>query len=178
MEKIWGLFGVGDFAVEFIIPSILKVATVKAIASRNSKKANRLSHQFGLPIAYNSYEDLLNDNEITHVYVGVPNSEHLKWCKKAIQLGKVVLCEKPFAVSTNELNQFWTTYQDADLKGRLFVGWMYRHHPRWEKAFEIISNGDIGDIQYINYNYSNLDSGSNDRRSKFELAGNTPIGFR
>ncbi len=171
MKIAWGLFGIGKFASEYIVPSFVSTTNVKAIGSRSEARASQLSEKFGVSKAYGSYEDLLDDGEITHVYIGVPNSEHLHWCQRALKQGKIVLCEKPFAVSSIELDRFWAQSNESDIKGRLFVGWMYRHHRRWQKAMAIISSGELGEIQYINYYYSYFDTGASPSRSKASLGG-------
>lgn len=171
MKIRWGLIGIGEFAAEHIVPSFVSTTNVRAIGSRSKARASQLSDRFGVPLAYQSYEDLLNDEEITHVYIGVPTSEHIYWCQRALNQGKIVLCEKPFTVSSNELDRFWSQTSESSMKGRLFIGWMYRHHRRWHKAMEIISSGDLGEIQYINYYYSYFDTGSNPRRTKASFGG-------
>lgn len=48
---------------------------------------------------YENFNEVLNDSEIDLVVVTVPPHEHYKICKRAIEHGKNVLCEKPFMTS-------------------------------------------------------------------------------
>lgn len=49
-----------------------------------------------------SYEDLMNDPDVDLVYIAVPNTFHYDLCKQALNAGKAVLVEKPFAVNDTQ----------------------------------------------------------------------------
>jgi len=57
------------------------------------------AQKFGWKHVYPDYDALMADPEVDVVYVAVPNSFHYDLCKKAIEAGKNVVCEKPFAVN-------------------------------------------------------------------------------
>lgn len=57
------------------------------------------------PTIYVEYEDLYADNEVDIVYVGIPNSSHKAACLAAISAGKHVLCEKPMAINSKEVEE-------------------------------------------------------------------------
>jgi D-xylose 1-dehydrogenase (NADP+, D-xylono-1,5-lactone-forming) len=145
----WGILGCASIAQEAVIPSIQqsKNGVVRAIASRDLEKAKRTAERFGIPTSYSSYEDLLLDTSIDAIYIPLPNHLHSEWTIKAIQAGKHVLCEKPFALNTDQAEKMTEASKQA--KRILAEGFMYRHHPRYAMIKEMIEAGEIGDVRGI-----------------------------
>jgi len=115
---------------------------LRGIASRDRKRAEQAARELGMPKAYGSYEELLADKEIEAVYLPLPNHLHAEWVKKAADAGKHVLCEKPFALNAAEAEQ---AIRYARSKGVLVMeAFMYRFHPQWKRAREIVRAGEIG----------------------------------
>ena len=69
-----------------------------AVASRDAAKARSFAAEFGLPLSFASYQDLLAC-PVDAVYVPLPISMHTEWTVRALNAGKHVLCEKPFAMT-------------------------------------------------------------------------------
>src|SRR5258708_38479298 len=76
----------------------------------------------------------------------------------ALEAGKHVLCEKPIALTADEAQ---TLLDAAKHYPRLKVmeAFMYRYHPQWQRARELVTSGAIGDLRTIQsfFAYSNLD---------------------
>jgi predicted dehydrogenase len=120
---------------------------LRGIASRSRQRAEEAARDLGIPRAYGSYEELLADREIEAVYIPLPNHMHAEWVKKAADAGKHVLCEKPFAMNAREAEQ---AFAHAKSKGVLVMeAFMYRYHPQWKRAREIVKAGEIGDVQAV-----------------------------
>jgi predicted dehydrogenase len=131
--------------------------TVRAIASRSRQKAEEAAREMGIAKAYGSYEELLADREIEAVYITLPNNLHAEWVMKAADAGKHVLCEKPFAMNAAEAEK---AIRYAEKKGVLIMeAFMYRFHPQWQRARELVRIGEIGDVHTIStvYSYTNKD---------------------
>lgn len=77
-----------------------------------------------------SYENLLANLDIDAIYNPLPNHLHVAMTIKALEAGKPVLCEKPIALSEEELNKL----EDAIARTGQYVydGFMVRYHPQWE----------------------------------------------
>ena len=71
---------------------------LQAILSRDLKKAEGFKAQFDLESAYDDYDALLADPNIDVVYVGLPNTLHYEYAKKALLNNKHVSLEKPFTL--------------------------------------------------------------------------------
>ncbi|MFM1860800.1 MAG: hypothetical protein RLY80_389, partial [Actinomycetota bacterium] len=72
--------------------------TVAAIGSRNPEKANSF---FPGIKGYGSYEELVN-SDVDAIYIATPHQVHCENTLLALDAGKPVLCEKPFAVNAKE----------------------------------------------------------------------------
>jgi predicted dehydrogenase len=120
---------------------------LRGIASRGKARAEAAAKELGMPRAYGSYEELLADKEIEAVYIPLPNHMHAEWVKKAADAGKHVLCEKPFAMNAQEAEQ---AFAHAKSKGVLAMeAFMYRFHPQWKRAREIVKAGEIGAVHAV-----------------------------
>jgi predicted dehydrogenase len=120
---------------------------LRGIASRDKAKAELAAREMGFSKAYGSYEELLADKEIEAVYIPLPNHMHAEWVKKAADAGKHVLCEKPFAMNAKEAEQ---AIAHAKSRGVLVMeAFMYRFHPQWKRAREIVKAGEIGTVHAV-----------------------------
>src|SRR5216110_1279923 len=156
----WGVLGVAAIAVKKVIPAMQKGewSEITAIASRDSRKANDAAGKLGIHKAYGSYEELLADPEIEAVYNPLPNHLHVPWSLKAIEAGKHVLCEKPIALNAAEAQ----TLVDAARRRpelKVMEAFMYRFHPQWQRAQQLVSDGEIGELRPIHsfFSYYNVD---------------------
>ena len=164
MSKVnWGILGTAKIATEKVIPAMQsgKYCQVTAIASRTPGKAQAAAGQLGLNKAYGSYEDLLADPEIDAVYIPLPNHLHVPWSIKALEANKHVLCEKPIGLSSQEAQ---TLLNAARQRPRLkaMEAFMYRHHPQWRRARQLVDEGGIGQLRTIQtfFSYFNADPGN------------------
>ena len=146
---------------------------LRAVASRDALRAQALAQTLGAPRAYGGYLELLEDSEIDAVYISLPNAQHHTWVLSALRHGKHVLCEKPLALSLNEAQEMATL---AASEGRyLMEAFMYRFHPRIERAWTLVHGGSLGGIRYarvrFTYRFSDLFEPSNYRVSIAEGGG-------
>jgi len=102
----WGIVGTGNIARQFAegLRSV-RNAQLLAVGSRTRVKAEEFAAAFAVPRTYKSYEDLVDDKDIDVVYIATPNHKHQENCLLALEAGKAVLCEKPFAVDATEASE-------------------------------------------------------------------------
>jgi xylose dehydrogenase (NAD/NADP) len=74
-----------------------------AVASRDGQRARQFADEEGVPLSFGSYEELLASNAVDAVYIALPVSMHAEWTIKALAAGKHVLCEKPMAASSAQV---------------------------------------------------------------------------
>jgi predicted dehydrogenase len=127
------------------------------IASRDGIKSGNYAKKWGFAKSYGSYEDLLKDPNIDFVYCPLPNHLHLEFIKKSADAGKPILCEKPLCLNAAEAAE---AAEYCEKKGVLLMeAFMYKLHPQWVRAAEIIRCGELGTVMSTNgvFSYDNKD---------------------
>src|SRR5437867_2811861 len=122
-------------------------ATVLAVAARDPERARRFAARHGIPRTHPTYDALLADPEIDAVYVPLPNALHCRWTISALEAGKHVLCEKPFAATAAEAEEMAAA---ATRTGRVLVEAFHcRYHPLFARLQAIVAAGDVGDLRHV-----------------------------
>lgn len=161
MQKVkWGILSTAKIGREKVIPAIQKgkYCDVVAIASRNKEQAQGVANNLGIQKVFSSYEELLTDAAIDAIYVPLPNHMHVEWAIKCLEAGKHVLCEKPIGLSSVEAIQLRdAAMQKPQLK--IMEAFMYRFHPQWQLAKQLVDDGRIGELKTIQsfFSYYNVD---------------------
>ncbi len=122
-------------------------AEVIAIASRDPQKGRDAAAQWNIGKVYEGYEALLADPEIEAVYIPLPNGLHTEWVIKAAQAGKHVLCEKPLALTPEEVERIAEAAQTNQVQ--IMEGFMYRYHPQQARVRELLTAGAIGEPRIL-----------------------------
>jgi predicted dehydrogenase len=155
----WGILSTADIGVRKVIPGIRRAARceVVAISSRDPDAARAAGTRLGIPTAHGSYEALLADPDVDAVYIPLPNHLHAEWTIAALRAGKHVLCEKPLAMTADDAQRMVDVAHET---GRhLMEAFMYRHHPTWVAALELVESGRIGTLTAVQswFSYFNDD---------------------
>ncbi len=151
MTKIrFGILSTAKIGVEKVIPAMQKgrLTEVVAIASRTAERATAAASRLKIPRAHGSYEALLADPEVDAIYNPLPNDQHVPWSIKALEAGKHVLCEKPIALSAAEARALVAAGERHPTL-KLMEAFMYRHHPQWKLAKQLVDTGKIGTLRTI-----------------------------
>jgi len=167
----WGILSIsGHYALRIHHPlSGLPEAFIRGIASRDPAKAAQAAARLGIGKSYGSYAELLADPEIEAVYIPLPNTLHAELAKAALDAGKHVLCEKPIAMDAAEARAMAARAEEKGLI--LMEAFMYRFHPQWIRAKEIITAGEIGRPRFINVSFSYNNADPANIRNKLETGG-------
>ncbi len=135
---------------------------------RSKDKGEALAAEFGVPKVYTDYDELLKDEEIDFVYVGLVNSAHYQYAKDALMAGKNVICEKPFTSTAAEAAELASLANEKKLF--LFEAVTLLHLPNFAAVKENLTK--IGRVRLIQANYSQYSS----RYDKY-LAGSVAPAF-
>lgn len=166
----WGLLSTARINRK-LIPAIRssKRGSLLAVASRSQALADEYARQWGMAQAFGSYQSMLESDEIDAVYICLPNHLHAEWTIKALQAGKHVLCEKPLALSVEQVDQMIAASQRS---GRVLAeAFMYRHHPQTKLLGEWVHTGRLGEISLVRgvFNFTVRDR--NNIRLRPEMGG-------
>jgi predicted dehydrogenase len=145
----WGVMSTANIGRGAVNPAIQASSngTLDAVASRDGTRARSFADAAGISRHYGSYEALLDDRDIDAVYIPLPNGGHAEWTIRAAERGKHVLCEKPFALSVEQCDRMERAAKANGVK--LMEAFMYRFHPRTERAISLVLGGALGTIRSI-----------------------------
>jgi predicted dehydrogenase len=161
MRKVrWGVLSTANIGLKKVLPAMRagEYCDLVAIASRDLAKAQGAAERLGIARAYGSYEELLAAPDVEAVYIPLPNHLHVPWSIKALEAGKHVLCEKPIGLTSSQGQELLDAARThPHLK--VMEAFMYRHHPQWQRALQLVNEGRIGELHTIQsfFSYHNVD---------------------
>ena len=173
MSKLrFGILSTAKIGTRKVIPAMQagQLTEVAAIASRGLQRAQAAASELGIARAYGSYEELLADAEIDAIYNPLPNHLHVPWSIKALAAGKHVLCEKPISLTTTEAREL-VAAAAAHPTLKVMEAFMYRHHPQWQRAQEIVAAGGIGELRTIQSFFSYFNDDPQNIRNQADIGG-------
>jgi predicted dehydrogenase len=143
MQHKIGYIGFGGMAGGYHCPTAQRddvpFTPVAAYDINPDSRANAVAR--GLK-AYDNLNDFLASHEFDFVVVATSNQFHCPMVCRALEAGYDVMCEKPVAMTSAEVELMIAT---AEKCGRMFT---VHHNRRWDRDFmivkEAIENGDIG----------------------------------
>ena len=144
----WGILAPGKIAHKFAkglesVPG----AQLYAIGSRNIERAKEFAEQYHAPVYYGSYQELANDPQVDIVYVASPHTFHMENSLLCLQQGKAVLCEKPLAINSKQVQKMIKASQDNH--AFLMEALWSRFLPNIIKTKELCDSGIIGKPQHL-----------------------------
>lgn len=144
----WGLLSTANINRR-LIPAIRasQRGELVAVASRSQERAEAYAAEWEIEQAYGSYEALLSSGNVDAIYISLPNHLHAEWTVRALHSGLHVLCEKPFTLTLQEMDD---VIEAAAATGKVAAeAFMYRHHPQTRLVGQWVRDGRLGDIHLI-----------------------------
>jgi predicted dehydrogenase len=125
---------------------------VAAVAARDATRAAMFAEENAIPHVEADYEALVTSDEVDLVYNGLPPSGHARWSIVALEAGKHVLCEKPFAMNAGEARMM---VDAAERTGNALIeAYHYRFHPLFARVLEVIESGHIGALRGLDAHFN------------------------
>ena len=152
-----GIIGTGKIIIDALYAmEPLKEISCNAIFARprSKDKGEELAKQYSIPEVYTDYDELLDKADIDTVYIGLINSVHYEYAKRALEKKKNVILEKPFAGTYEEAKGLIDLARRNDLF--VFEAITVLHNDVIEKMKENLPK--LGKIRMMLANYSQYSS--------------------
>ncbi|HMB99693.1 MAG TPA: Gfo/Idh/MocA family oxidoreductase [Flavobacteriaceae bacterium] len=141
----WGIIGLGNIAHKFSQDLLtIEDAELYAVASRTQEKADEFAKKYNATKAYASYEDLANDNNVDAVYIATPHVLHKENTIMCLKKGIAVLCEKPFAMNAQEVEDMIACAKENNTL-LMEALWTY-FLPHYQYVLNLIENKTYGNV--------------------------------
>ena len=142
-----GVLGAGNFALNVLLPALTKVEKINliGIASRGGTNAQYAAERFNFQYATSDEARIFEDPKINTVAILTRHNLHARQVLASLSSGKHTFCEKPLAVTPEELNLIQTILEEYAFDSKdavfpyLFVGFNRRFAPLAQKLFEFIN---------------------------------------
>jgi predicted dehydrogenase len=141
---------------------------LKVLCDASESRLNHMRRLYPDLGTTTKFDDLLNDSEIDAVVIATPVRFHYTMAKAALSVGKHVFIEKPMARTEAESAELVSLAERQGLI--LMIGHTFLFSPAVRRMKEIISAGDIGEVQYIAARRLNLGLFQKDINVAWDLA--------
>lgn len=115
---------------------------LKAVCARDRTKAEEFAGVWGYERVETDWRALVEADDIDLVDIGAPNHVHKDIAVAAAQAGKMIVCEKPLAMSVAEAEEMVAAVEKAGVANMVWFN--YRRVPSIALAKQIIDEGRIG----------------------------------
>ncbi|MEM1135592.1 MAG: Gfo/Idh/MocA family oxidoreductase [Bacteroidota bacterium] len=144
----WGILGPGKIARKFAeAAGRVQEAEVVAVASRSLERAQQFASSYNIKLALDSYDALMQSNEIDAIYIATPHSIHHKYTLACLRHKKAVLCEKALAINLREVTEMVNVARQEQVF--LMEAMWTRFLPSFNRVLEIVKSGELGAIKSI-----------------------------
>ena len=140
-----GIIGVG-FGAQVHVPAFRSEGwDVAAICSRTREKAQKAADEAGIPSVYTDPMELIRRDDLAAVAIITPPGAHHQLSIAALNAGKHVLCEKPFALDAKQGAEMLAA---AEKSGKTaMIAHEFRHTPQRAYIRQLVAEDYIGKFQ-------------------------------
>ena len=127
---------------------------IGALCDLREEVLKDFSEKYNIPMdrCFTDYHELLKMEDLDIVVIATPDQLHVPLSKEFLAAGKNVLCEKPLALTREEINDIVATEHKSG--ARFMVGQICRFTPAFVKAKELIDAGTIGELYFVESEYA------------------------
>ncbi|GJM27920.1 MAG: dehydrogenase [Cyclobacteriaceae bacterium] len=144
----WGILAPGKIAHKFATGlQFVPEAKLHAIGSRDIDRARDFADQYQAPVWYGSYQELAEDPDIDVIYIATPHSFHMENTLTCLEQGKAVLCEKPLAINSSQVETMIMASKNH--QSFLMEALWSRFLPNIIRVRNLIESGAIGAVSHL-----------------------------
>ncbi|KAM4650883.1 trans-1,2-dihydrobenzene-1,2-diol dehydrogenase-like isoform 1-T1 [Discoglossus pictus] len=150
MATKWGICSAGKISNDFVVALQTlppENHQVVAVAARDLNRAKEFAQNHNIPKVFSSYEALAKEPDIDFIYVGVLHTIHRDVALMFMQNGKNVLCEKPLAMNSKEVEELIAAARKYNVF--LMEAFWSRFFPVYEQIRTLLSQKAIGDVKIV-----------------------------
>ena len=166
-----GILGCSEIAFRRFMPALQEVNDIQAVAVAEEyapAKLDDFCKTYSIE-GTNSFEQLLERDDIDAIYVPQPPELHFKWAMKALGAGKHVLVEKPSTTCLDDSDKLVKTARDKGLA--LHENYMFKYHSQINEIKNLVTSGELGELRLIRANFGFPMRAQNDFRYNKALGG-------
>src|SRR5271165_5964752 len=115
---------------------------VHAVGARDRDRAAAYAEKYAIPNVAEDYAALVKRDDLDVIYNALPPVGHAPWTIAALEAGKPVLCEKPFARNAGEARAMVEAAEKSGLP--LLEAFHYRFHNVIHRAEALLESGVLG----------------------------------
>lgn len=137
-----------------LVAAIQYGAEISAICDTNEKTLASVGSEYNIPPEkqFTDYHPLVQNPQINLIIIAAPDQLHRQMCEEFLAAGKHVMCEKPLALTRQDMQAIIHAAQKPDVK--FMVGQICRFTPAFIKAKELLDAGTIGELYYVESEYA------------------------
>ena len=167
----WGILAPGKMSAKFTRGlKLLENVELYAVGSRDKGRAKQFAEEYGFRKYYGSYEELAADKDIDIIYVASPHSHHHEHVMLCLKNRKAVICEKAFALNSNEAEEMIAEAKNQNLF--LMEALWPPFQPIYIKTKETVDSGVAGKIIHLNARFGfQAPYSPADRKFNLDLGG-------
>jgi predicted dehydrogenase len=124
---------------------------LKACCARNEENIKAFAENWGYESYETDWKKLIARDDIDAVDICTPNNLHKEIAIAAAEAGKMILCEKPLAMNTEEGEEMCEAVEKADVQNTVWYN--YRRVPAVTLAKQLIDEGRLGRIFHYRANF-------------------------
>ena len=124
---------------------------LKAICGRNGERTEAFASQWEYESTESDWKALIARDDIDAIDICTPNDSHAAIAIAAAEAGKMVLCEKPLARTTEESLPMVEAVEKAGVANTVWYN--YRRIPAVTLAKQIIDSGKLGKVFHYRANF-------------------------
>ena len=150
-----GIIGLGYWGPNLVRNfNALSTVNVSMVADLDAERRDKICKLYPNTVGVASGDDILNNPEIDAVVLATPIKTHYNLAKKALEMGKHVLVEKPLATSLAEAQELIDLAKEKGLA--LMVDHTFLYTGAVQKIKDLVQSGEIGELQYFDSTRVNL----------------------
>lgn len=144
----WGIAGTARIS-ETVVEDLARsgAGAPVAVFSRSRANADAFAARHGIPLATDSFDELIDSPSVEAVHIATPFTTHVELALAAMRAGKHVLVEKPVATRAADVELL---FEEAHRLGRFCMEAMwFRFNPAVRRMMELVASGAIGEVRSV-----------------------------